>query len=195
MWGTARNMDAKRGFRPAVTANETAVVTNGRLIWRNVAGICWQALVLALIVAAFAVRAPQVSGFSMEPQIASGEFVLINTLAYRIGAPRRGDIVAFRHARSAPAVYLKRIIGLPGERVTVDRGIVTVDGTALAERYVRFNDQHTYGTFVIPPDSYYVLGDNRADSDDSRAWGSVMARDVIGKAIVAVWPFDRIGAL
>jgi signal peptidase I len=150
---------------------------------------------LGAILAALVVRAPQVSGFSMTPRIESGEFVLINTLAFRLARPARGDIVAFRHDRSTPAIYLKRVIGLPGERVAVSGGVVRVNGVTLREAYVRFNDGRDYGSLEVPPETYYMLGDNRANSDDSRAWGPVPARDVVGKAILAVWPLDRIGTL
>ena len=111
-----------------------------------------------------------------------------------MGAPRRGDIVAFRHERSAPSVYLKRIIGLPGDRIAIERGAVRVNGDVLDEPYAR-RDARSFGLVVVPLAAYYVLGDNRANSDDSRAWGFVPARDVIGRAILGVWPLGHIGAL
>ena len=163
--------------------------------WRNAAGLTLQVAVLGALAFAFFIRTPQVSGLSMEPRIASGEFVLINTVAYRVGAVTRGDIIAFRHIRSAPTVYLKRIVGLPGEQITIAGGKVQVNGNPLAEPYVRFSDGRSYPTVTVPPRSYYVLGDNRANSDDSRAWGFVEAEDVVGKAILAVWPPSRVGAL
>ena len=131
----------------------------------------------------------------MEPRIDSDEYVLINALAYRLWSPQRGEIVAFRHERSAPSVYLKRIIGVPGDRIAIDRGVVSVDGVVLDEPYVRFADRRTFGTVVVPPNAYYVLGDNRANSDDSRAWGFVPAHDLIGRAMFAIWPLARFGAL
>jgi len=131
----------------------------------------------------------------MYPHIASGEYVLINTVAYRIGHPQRGDIVAFRHERSAPSVYLKRVIGLPGDRVSIDRGVVKIDGVALAEPYVQYRDRRSFAEVTVPANGLYVLGDNRADSDDSRFWGFVEGDEVIGKAVAAIWPPARVGAL
>jgi signal peptidase I len=131
----------------------------------------------------------------MEPRIDSGEYIVINTLAYRFGAPARGDIVAFRHERSAPSVYLKRVIGIPGDRIAIERGYVSVNGVRLDEPYVRFRDTRSTAAVTVPPHAYYVLGDNRANSDDSRVWGFVDASDVIGRAMFAVWPPHRIGAL
>ena len=131
----------------------------------------------------------------MEPRIDSGEYVLINTMAFRMGPVKRGDIVAFRHIRAAPSVYLKRVIGLPGEQITIAGGKVQVNGAPLAEPYVRFTDRRSFPTVTVPPRSYYVLGDNRANSDDSRDWGFVQAEDIVGKAVLAVWPPSRVGAL
>jgi signal peptidase I len=164
--------------------------------WRSAANLAWQlALLVLLIFAIMGVRPGQVSGLSMEPRIDSDEDVLINALAYRLGAPRRGDVVAFRHERSAPSVYLKRLVGLPGDRLEIKRGVVIVNGSILPEPYVRYADRRSTPPLVVPPGSYFVLGDNRANSDDSRSWGFVPAADLIGRAVFAVWPFDRLGPI
>jgi signal peptidase I len=162
---------------------------------RTIASVCTQLLVLGLIGAAFCLRAPHVSGLSMEPRIHSGEFVLINTLAYRMGGSiGRGDIVAFRHESPTPRTYLKRVIGLPGDRVSIERGAVSIDGKPLDERYVRYRDGQSRATVVVPAGGVYVLGDNRANSDDSRNWGILPIDDVLGKAIVTLWPPQELGA-
>lgn len=140
-------------------------------------------------------RTPQVAGLSMAPHIASGEFVLINTIVYRMHAPARGDIIAFHHDGPTPETYIKRVIGLPGDRVRIDRGTVYVNGAPLDERYVRYPDGRSFPEVIVPPDALYVLGDNRADSDDSRFWGFVPQRDVLGKAIAGIWPLGHVGAL
>jgi signal peptidase I len=163
---------------------------------RSAANLAWQAALLVLIVfAVMGMRPGQVSGFSMEPRIESDEFVLINALAYRFGTPERGDIIAFRHERSAPSVYLKRVIGVPGDRIAIARGIVSVNGTPLSEPYVAYPDTRSFPAVTVPPAAYYVLGDNRAKSDDSRAWGFVPASDVIGRAMIGVWPPSHAGPL
>lgn len=140
-------------------------------------------------------RTPQVSGLSMAPHIASGEIVLINTIVYRMHAPARGDIIAFRHDTPAPETYIKRIIGLPGDLVRIDRGTVYVNGVALREPYVRYPDGRSFPQVTVPPNSLYVLGDNRADSDDSRFWGFVPENAVLGKAIAGIWPLGDFGRL
>lgn len=154
-----------------------------------------QIALLALIGVAFFVRTPQVSGFSMAPHIDSGEFVVINTAAYRIGDVHRDDIIAFAHDLPAPSVYLKRVVGLPGERIEIRRGVVFIDGAPLAEPYVRYRDDRSTPPLTVAPGTYYVLGDNRANSDDSRDWGLVPRGEIIGKAIIAIWPPDRFGTL
>jgi signal peptidase I len=163
--------------------------------WRSAAGVALQVVLLGVFAFAFTVHPSQVSGFSMEPRIDSGEYVVINTLSYRLGGPQRGDIIAFRHDRSAESVYLKRVIGIPGDRVWIDRGTVFLNGRPLAERYVRFRDTRSTKPVTVPAGAYYVLGDNRANSDDSRAWGFVSSGDVIGRAMLAIWPPRRLGAL
>jgi signal peptidase I len=164
--------------------------------WRSAANLAWQfALLVLLLFAIMGLRPGQVSGLSMEPRIDENEYVLINALAYRFGAPQHGDIVAFRHERSAPSVYLKRVIGLPGDRVKIESGHVVLNGIRLSEPYVRFRDERDSAETVVPAGAYYVLGDNRANSDDSRSWGFVPAADLIGRAVFGVWPLARFGAL
>lgn len=131
----------------------------------------------------------------MAPHIASGEFVLINTIIYRMSAPARGDIIAFHHDGPTPEIYIKRVIGLPGDHVRIDRGNVFVNGSQLTETYVRYPDGRSFPEVTVPPGSLYVLGDNRADSDDSRFWGFVPENEVLGKAIAGIWPLGNLGSL
>ena len=142
---------------------------------------------------AFFMRTPEVSGLSMEPRISSGEFVLINTISYRLHPPHRGDIIAFRHDSPAPEVFIKRIVGLPGDRIAIERGRVILNGSERPEPYVRFADTRTFPEVTVPPDSLYVLGDNRVDSNDSRFWGFVPQNQVLGKAIAGIWPPRQLG--
>ena len=161
----------------------------------SAAKLAWQlALLVAIGIAILAVRPEQISGFSMRPRIDSDDFVLVNALAYRFRAPRRDEIVAFRHERPTPATYIKRVIGIPGDRVAIRRGVVSVDGATLDEPYAS-RDDRSFASVEVPPGAYYVLGDNRASSDDSRAWGFVSQRDIVGRAILGVWPPPRIGVL
>jgi signal peptidase I len=154
-----------------------------------------QLAILSLLIAAFFMRTPQVLGLSMAPHIASGEYVLINTFAYRLVQPKRGDIVAFRGNDDARAVFIKRIVGLPGDRIRVDKGAVSIDGKRLDEPYVRFPDSRSFAEVIVPPHSVYVLGDNRAESEDSRFFGPVSDDRLIGRALAGVWPPANVGTL
>jgi signal peptidase I len=167
----------------------------GHLHWRSVARTSLQLAALGVLAIAFFMRTPEVSGLSMAPRIASGEFVLINTISYHLHAPQRGDIIAFRHDSPAPEVFIKRVIGLPGDRIAIERGRVSVNGVPLPEPYVRFADNRSFPEAVVPPDSLYVLGDNRVDSNDSRFWGFVKEDEVLGKAIAGIWPPAALGTL
>lgn len=131
----------------------------------------------------------------MEPRIESGEYVLIDTLAYHFGKPARGDIVAFRHGDDPPSVFIKRVIGLPGDRIKIRQGTVYVNGARLDEPYIRFHDTNSFVPTVVPAQSLYVLGDNRADSEDSRVFGSVPEQSLIGKAVAGIWPLPSVGPL
>ena len=166
------------------------------LHWRTVVNLALQLAVLALLVAAFFLRLPeQVSGASMAPHIESGEYVLINTFAYRFASPAFGDIVAFRSDGDARGVFIKRVVGLPGDRLAIDRGTVVRNGVALREPYVRYADDRSFPAMTVPTATVYVLGDNRANSEDSRFFGPVAQSRLIGRAIVGVWPPANLGAL
>jgi signal peptidase I len=159
---------------------------------RTVVSLAAQTAVLVLIAGAFFLRTPQVDGMSMEPRVRAGEIVLIDTLGYRIKPIRRGDVVAFRHDAPNPETYIKRVIGMPGDRIEVRDGRVYIDGSAIAEPYVQFRDHRSAPALTVPAESFYVLGDNRADSDDSRNWGVLGAHDLVGRAVVGLWPPHRV---
>lgn len=165
------------------------------LHWRALANLALQLAILALLAAAFFLRMPQVFGPSMAPHIASGEHVLIDTFAYRFSQPRRGDIVAFRNDEDVRPLFIKRVIGLPGDRVAVVRGRVFVNGAALAEPYVRYPDDRSFPPAVVPRSAVFVLGDNRADSEDSRFFGPVSDDRLVGRALAVIWPPADVGTL
>ena len=132
----------------------------------------------------------------MEPRIHPGEYVLINTFAYRMGRVARGEIVAFRHEAKVSGEsqqYIKRVIGIAGDRVSIDHGTLRVNGVPVSESYVAFADERSYPEVTVPAGAIYVLGDNRANSDDSRDWGFVPQSDVIGRAVLGIWPLRPLG--
>jgi signal peptidase I len=159
---------------------------------RHALRVSVQVVVLLAIVMAFFLRIPQVTGPSMLPHVQPGELVLINTLAYRMGPIKRGDIVALDHDEATAQTFLKRIVALPGDRVRIDRGTLFVNDRAVAEPYVSFPDRRDVPQITVPAHGLYVLGDNRAESEDSRTWGPVDENAIIGKAIVGLWPPERL---
>ncbi len=155
---------------------------------RHAVRLTAQVVVLVAIGMAFFLRIPQVTGPSMLPHVQPGELVLINTLAYRFGPVKRGDIVALSHDDATAQTFLKRIVALPGDRVRIDRGRLIVNGTPVPEPYVSFPDRRDQAEVTVPAHGIYVLGDNRAESEDSRTWGPIDENAIIGKALVGLWP-------
>jgi len=179
---------------------------------RHAGALVVQAVVLLGLLSLFFLRVPQVDGHSMAPQIDAGDHVVINTVAYDLridrpggGAPlldlhmrpvERGDVVAFVHGSGDDRrIYLKRVVGLPGETIAMERGVVSVDGVTLVESYGPRLDTADMKPIEVPRDSLFVLGDNRGDSDDSRSLGPVPESAVIGRAALVAWPPDRARAI
>ncbi len=129
----------------------------------------------------------RVDGASMEPTLVSGEYVIVSRLSYRLGSPQRGDIIVFHFPRDPKEEYIKRIIGLPGDEVEVRNGSVYVNGQGLTENYLNVKMNYM-GTWKVPEDQLFVLGDNRNNSSDSHDWGMVPMNYVVGKALVVYWP-------
>jgi len=129
----------------------------------------------------------RVDGFSMRPTLQDGEYILVNKLAYKTGEPQRGDIVVFVFPVNPQEDLIKRVIGLPGETVSIYNGIVSVDGAPLTEPYIA--SPPTYdGDWIVPEGQLFVLGDNRNDSRDSHSWGLLPIENVIGRAVLIYWP-------
>jgi signal peptidase I len=137
-----------------------------------------------------------VEGSSMEPNLVSGQFLIVNRLAYRFGEPQRGDIIVFDFPGNPSDDYVKRIIGLPGEEIRIDQGQVYVNGEMLEEPYL-IDGLLTprEGTWTVPEDNYFVMGDNRPSSSDSRTWGTLNADFIVGKAWVSYWPPQEWGVI
>jgi signal peptidase I len=137
----------------------------------------------------------RVESISMQPTLYAGNFVFVNKLAYTWSEPTRGDIVVFRYPPAPDQVpYIKRVIGLPLDEVRVSGGRVYINGQILNEPYLG-TPTHQDGTWVVPADHIFVMGDNRNNSSDSRSWGTVPVENVIGKAEVVYWPPEKWGVL
>jgi signal peptidase I len=144
------------------------------------------ALVLYFGINAVSARV-RVDGFSMNPSLDNGEYILVNKLAYRLGEPARGDIVVFSFPLDPAQDLIKRVIGLPGETVSIQNGQVTVNGVPLNEPYIAASPIYN-GTWVVTDGQLFVLGDNRNESKDSHEWGLLPFENIIGKAVLIYWP-------
>lgn len=160
---------------------------------RSAVRLTLQLLVLVAIGTAFFLRVPQVDGPSMLPRISPGEIVLINTLAYHFGPITRGDVVALRRDDPTAQTFLKRVVALSGDTVALESGALYVDGRRVPEPYVSFPDTRSVAPLVVPQHDLYVLGDNRAESEDSRTWGPIPQESVVGKAVLLLWPPRALG--
>jgi signal peptidase I len=129
----------------------------------------------------------------MEPNFQEGERVLVNKLAYHFGEPERGDVIILHPPSDPKAIYIKRIIALPGDAVEVKDGAVYVNGTKLQEPYIKEPPAYTLHKEIIPGSEYFVLGDNRNNANDSHKWGTVPRQNIIGKAWLSFWPPEELG--
>ncbi len=158
------------------------------------------ALVAAVIVIPLRLFVAQpfiVSGASMEPTFLNGQYLIVDELSYRFEAPARGDVIIFRYPKDPKEFFIKRIIGLPGETVKIESGVVHVqkDGSdvALKEPYVVNKGNGGDNTYVIPSGQYFVMGDNRPESSDSRTWGLLPGGNIVGRGFLRLLPINTFG--
>ena len=156
-------------------------------------------VVIAIIVILFLYQPVKVEGTSMMPALTDQERIFINKFVYKfhMGDIERGDMVVFWYPNDPTKSYIKRVIGLPGDRIEIDHGTVIIDGKPLAENYVpeEYRDTVSLLGETVPDGQYFVLGDHRSSSNDSRSWGMVPRHDIYGKAVFVYWPLDKIGVL
>jgi signal peptidase I len=158
-------------------------------------------LIISLAISAFIIvflyQPVKVEGTSMMPSLDDQERIFINKFVYRIEPIQRGDIVVFRYPRDPQKSFIKRVIGVAGDHVRIVDGRVYLNGKLLVEDYVprMYRDDRSYPEVIVPPDSYFVLGDHRSLSNDSRDFGPVDSSYIYGKAVFGYWPMDKVGRL
>jgi len=158
-------------------------------------------LIVSLGISAFIIvflyQPVKVEGTSMMPSLDDQERIFINKFVYRLEAIQRSDIVVFRYPRDPAKSFIKRVIGVAGDHVRIEDGRVYLNGKMLAEDYVprAYEDERSYPEIVVPPDSYFVLGDHRSLSNDSRDFGPVESSYIYGKAVFGYWPMEKLGRL
>ena len=179
-----------------IVSEQDTIQKQGPGIWRFLLDIL-ETLVLSgiLFLAINAISARiRVDGFSMEPTLRNGEFVIVNKLAYRFGKPSIGDVIVFHYPRDPAQEYIKRVIGLSGDQVKISNGQVMVNGQAITEPYIAAAPRYD-SEWSVPESSLFVLGDNRNNSSDSHNWGPVPMENVVGKALFVYWPPTEWGLI
>lgn len=158
------------------------------------------AVPLVLLVRAYVIGPFIVSGASMDFTFRNGQYLIVDELSYRFNAPQRGEVVIFKYPLDTTRFYIKRVIGLPGETVLIENGAVTIvnsqypQGHLLSEPYIdQVNKKFDTLSVKLGNDQYFVMGDNRAGSSDSRIWGPVTRDLFVGRPIVRLFPFNKIG--
>jgi signal peptidase I len=180
-------------MEPAETAPESTSLRTLRTSMRDLV----ISVVVAFFIILFVYQPVKVEGGSMEPGLEDQERIFINKLVYRLESIERGDIIVFRYPRDPRKSFIKRVIGLPGDHIRIAYGHVYVNGEELSEPYVPsdYLDARSYSDIVVPGNSYFVLGDHRSMSNDSREFGPVMRSYIYGKAVFGYWPMEKLGIL
>ena len=151
----------------------------------------------SVLIITFLYQPVRVEGTSMLPRLEDSDRLFINKFVYRISAIERGDVVVFHYPRDPEKSYIKRVIGLPGDRLWIAQGQVWLNGKPLKESYVPdvYRDTRSMADMVVPPDTYFMMGDHRSISSDSREFGPVERTLIYGKAVFIYWPAKDAGAV
>ena len=149
-------------------------------------------LAIILPVRMFLIQPFYVEGASMEPSFYDKEYLIINEITYRFNEPQRGEVIVFKYPKNPRQYYIKRIIGLPGETIEIRDGQVHINNEILGEEYIELLSSDNRRTVVLGDNEYFVLGDNRKNSSDSRIFGPLKGKYIIGKVWFRGWPLERI---
>ena len=152
---------------------------------------------ISLLIITFLYQPVRVEGTSMLPRLEDRDRLFINKFVYHIESIQRGDVVVFHYPLDPEKSYIKRVIALPGDRVWIDHGRVWLNGKPQVENYVpdRFRDSRSMAEMVVPDDSYFMMGDHRSISSDSREFGPVERELIYGKAVFVYWPARDAGVV
>ncbi len=170
----------------------------GKGLLKDLFTLVFLIIVVVIPIRLFVVSPFVVDGESMHPTFGNLDYLIVDEFLYNFKAPERGDVIVFRYPKNPSIFYIKRIIGLPGETVSIHRGVVTIrtasgDTLVLSEPYI-VNEDATYTKDVsLNPEEYFVMGDNRPNSSDSRVWGPLPKKDIIGRVDLRLLPISLIG--
>jgi signal peptidase I len=153
------------------------------------------AFAIAIFIVIFVVQPVKVEGTSMQPRLVDQERIFVNRFIYRFQEIHRGDVVVFWYPRDRSKSFIKRVLGIPGDQIEIRAGTVYVNGARSNEPYLNpaFRDFKSFQPVLVPSGKYFVLGDHRNSSNDSRSWGFVPRELIYGKAVFSYWPVSRVG--
>ncbi len=182
---------------PSGTPIEPHMTEQPRSSWRSWSRDVLMSIAISMFIILFLYQPVRVEGTSMLPMLQDQDRLFINKFAYRFEAIHRGDVVVFLYPHDHSKSYIKRVIALPGDDLRINHGTVWVNGVALKEDYVpaRFQDDRSQADMVIPQGEYFVMGDHRSISSDSRDFGPVPRSLIYGKAAFVYWPMDQAGVI
>jgi signal peptidase I len=171
-----------------------------RFLWRarrELVHTFSQALLFSFLLITFVAQGFRVQGTSMLPLLSNGELIIVNKVVYRFRALDRGDVVAFWYPKDPSVSFIKRVVGVPGDTVELRSGVLYVNGQRVQEQYLspQFADHESRCPVEVSSGHYYVLGDHRNSSNDSRSWGEVPERYIYGKAFFRFWPPPKSGLI
>jgi signal peptidase I len=187
---------------PESDAKITDPLVKGWRVWQENLILIAIALCLALFIRTFVAEPRYIPSESMFPTLHTGDRLVVEKVSYRLHLPITGDIIVFqpspelqRRGYGKDQAFIKRIIGRPGDVVSVTSGKVYLNGRPLAEDYTAEPAEQPFGPVKVPDGEFFVMGDNRNDSNDSRYWGFLPEKNIIGRAVLRFWPLDRIGKI
>jgi len=191
---SASNATNPAGGTTGETASASSTLRKEIRVWTRDLLI---AIGLALVIIVFLYQPVKVEGTSMAPLLSDQERIFINKFVYRFEPIQRGDVVVFWYPADHSKSFIKRVVGLPSETVQIRQGVLYVNGKVIPEPYVppQYEDNSDYGPKTVPNDCYFVLGDHRISSNDSRVFGPVPSQLIYGRAVFAYWPVDHFGSL
>jgi signal peptidase I len=184
---------------PAAEADKHPIAARRRLLragWEFVHDLS-VAVLFCFFLIGFVAQAFRVQGTSMEPQLLDGERIVVNKFVYRFRAIERGDVVVFWYPKEPSVSFVKRVVALPGDVVELRAGQLVVNGLEVSESYLpaSFKDNDNLAPAVVRKGYYFVLGDHRRSSNDSRSWGEVPEKYIYGRAVFRFWPLARLGPI
>lgn len=169
--------------------------------WLDITRFAFIAILIILPIRWFVAQPFIVSGASMEETFHNNEYLIVDQLTYRLDDPRRGDVIIFRYPNDTSKYFIKRIIGLPSETVKIEGDVVTIinddnpDGFILNEPYIRTMSAENAKTQLLGTDEYFVMGDNRDHSSDSRSWGVLHRDEIVGRALLRLLPPNKLSVM